>query len=186
MAKERAQVQRGSRLSRLARRDTAYFKHGASGYSNWGCRCDVCTAAHSAKMRRARQVRIQKMLAGDPAVPHGTASGYVSWGCRCDPCVAAAAAARAEHPSRRDYKAIYARHQAELRAAAKQRNDESRDRAERHYQPWTGPDLEMALREDLTVAEVAAALGRTQRAVQNIRFKHRHEPRLQNLAGLRQ
>ena len=42
---------RADRLARMAA-GTATFKHGASGYQNWGCRCDICTRANRARNRR--------------------------------------------------------------------------------------------------------------------------------------
>lgn len=36
---------------RLAKQATSGFKHGRSGYVNWGCTCDVCRADHNKKGR---------------------------------------------------------------------------------------------------------------------------------------
>lgn len=173
----------------MERRATAAFKHGASGYTNWDCRCDICSAAHTAKLKKARESRIARMKAGSPDVPHGTSSGYMSWNCRCDACMAASAADRARQPSRihaPDYHARHYRdHRGEILGRIKAANDESRVRAGRHGYQWTGPDLEVALRGDLTARQAADMLGRTMRAVMNIRFKHKRDVRLQNLAGVR-
>lgn len=49
---------------------------------------------------------------------------------------------------------------------------------------WTGPEIEIALRKDLTAVQVAKMLGRTNYAVQNIRHAHKVDPRKQELAGL--
>jgi hypothetical protein len=35
------------------------FAHGASGYNNHGCKCDVCRAGHAEKMRKYRKRRKQ-------------------------------------------------------------------------------------------------------------------------------
>ncbi len=68
---------------RLAQRPPQDIPHGTrSGYSNWLCRCDQCSAVHSAAMRDGRASR--KARVAD--APHGTASGYDSWGCRCALC----------------------------------------------------------------------------------------------------
>lgn len=65
------------------------WKHGMSGYTNYGCRCDICRAAATA-YRRKRTAERRLLLAADPTlVPHGRASTYGNWGCRCDPCRAA-------------------------------------------------------------------------------------------------
>lgn len=49
---------------------------------------------------------------------------------------------------------------------------------------WTGPELEIAAREDLTATQVALMLGRTEAAVRVMRHKLREDPRKINLAGL--
>lgn len=64
------------------------------------------------------------------------------------------------------------------------RNDRSRESARRHGLMWTGPELEVASREDLSAAQVAAMLGRTLRAVQTMRERMRKEPTLQQLASV--
>ncbi|MFF3034651.1 helix-turn-helix domain-containing protein [Streptomyces rubiginosohelvolus] len=49
-----------ARRDRTARRDTATFKHGANGYSNWNCRCPTCkteSAAAAARQKAARLAR---------------------------------------------------------------------------------------------------------------------------------
>lgn len=72
--------------------------HGYSGGYRWGCRCEVCRAAGSARAARQRVTikpnhgtalavkrgcRCAVCLA---SIPHGTYSGYAGWGCRCDDC----------------------------------------------------------------------------------------------------
>jgi hypothetical protein len=49
---------------------------------------------------------------------------------------------------------------------------------------WTGPELELAARQDLTALQVANAVGRTEAAVRTIRRKIRRDPRKANLAGV--
>lgn len=36
------------------------FTHGASGYNNYGCKCDTCRAGHAAKMRAYRKRRKER------------------------------------------------------------------------------------------------------------------------------
>jgi hypothetical protein len=72
--------------ARLAVDPTAAPHGQNSTYSNWGCRCDECRAAHGEKMIEDRASRIARVEAGSPDVPHGTRSGYSNWGCRCDEC----------------------------------------------------------------------------------------------------
>ncbi|MER5892370.1 hypothetical protein [Streptomyces sp. NPDC001876] len=63
----RCQICRKANLARLtaAKADryarqaagTAVFTHGAGGYTNWGCRCDTCSAGHKAEYE-ARQAAL--------------------------------------------------------------------------------------------------------------------------------
>lgn len=50
-------------------------------------------------------------------------------------------------------------------AKTRRRNDESQEWAENKGKEWTGPELEMVARTDLTEREVAVALKRTRQAV---------------------
>jgi hypothetical protein len=65
------------------------YTHGASGYTNYHCRCSRCGSGHAdqaARMKAARTAR----LAADPALrPHGSDHTYSAWGCRCRPCKSA-------------------------------------------------------------------------------------------------
>lgn len=64
------------------------WQHGHGGYTNHGCRCEVCRAAqrqYQADLRARYAVR----LAAGEAVPHGSSSTYTNWGCRCPECRAA-------------------------------------------------------------------------------------------------
>lgn len=70
------------------------------------------------------------------------------------------------------------------RQNAKDLNVESRAEAGRHGYQWTGPELEIAARPDLTAREVAAMLGRTIAAVKAARQKSQHDPKWQRVAGL--
>lgn len=56
---------------------------------------------------------------------------------------------------------------------------------EHHREPWTGPELEIAARSDLSTREVAEMLGRTYLAVKQARYLLKiGDPRLSKLAGL--
>lgn len=58
--------------------------HGkASTYTNHGCRCDACRAAHTEVCYRARMRRYSNPV---PAGLHGTYNAYTNYGCRCDAC----------------------------------------------------------------------------------------------------
>lgn len=65
-------------------------------------------------------------------------------------------------------------------------NSELAATATHHRQQWTGPELEIAARADLTLREVAHMLGRTIAAVAYARRGLREDPRKMNLAGLPQ
>lgn len=67
----------------------------------------------------------------------------------------------------------------------KRANDELADLAHSTGKQWTGPELEMASRTDLTARQVAQMLGRTFYAVRHMRKKLRIDPRYINLAGVR-
>jgi hypothetical protein len=60
--KAHAEVCARKKRNRVARRDHAQFEHGEHGYSNWGCRCEVCMTAWSAKMRRDNHGRQERTL----------------------------------------------------------------------------------------------------------------------------
>lgn len=61
---------------------------------------------------------------------------------------------------------------------------DSQDTASRHQQPWTGPELEVVARTDLSAIQKAEMLGRTLWAVRFAIKKVNNRPREQWLAGL--
>lgn len=63
---------------------------------------------------------------------------------------------------------------------------ETLPRATRYGYQWTGPELEIALREDLTAIEAAKMLGRTFHAVRAARHKARREPKWRDVVGVPQ
>ena len=63
-------------------------------------------------------------------------------------------------------------------------NSDLRARGTRHWQEWTGPELELAADYSRTAREVAEITGRTLYAVRNIRHKLREDPRKARLADL--
>jgi hypothetical protein len=70
-----------------------------------------------------------------------------------------------------------------VRSDGERKQAESLDRAGRRYYQWTGPELEMLLREDLTNAQLAEALGRTYAAVTQMKTQVRRDPRKAWMAG---
>jgi hypothetical protein len=59
------------------------------------------------------------------------------------------------------------------------------DGAGRRGLPWTGPELEIAARDDLTPEQVAEMTGRTLYGVNEARKRLRRDPRAIALAGVR-
>lgn len=76
-------------------------RHGMNGYTNLGCRCDVCRAAIAAYARQSRAVRAGRLARNPNLAPHGRESTYGGWGCRCRPCSDAWAKATAARRKRR-------------------------------------------------------------------------------------
>jgi len=117
---------------------------------------------------------------------HGTNFGYSKAGCRCSECRAWASAyhqkwypgsvsqqasadryrkRRAENPDE------YQAKSADATRNAQARNVRSRESAGRHNSPWTGTEMELISRKDLTTAELAGMLGRTLVAVRTMRLR---------------
>ncbi|WP_460690208.1 hypothetical protein [Nesterenkonia suensis] len=117
--------------------------HGTpSGWSWHKCRCEVCVEARR-EYKRAERVR--RLDGFDPdKYEHGRTETYQA-GCDCEPCAAA------------------------MRSFLAARNDQSRRTARQHTSPWTGPDVEYAMRDDIPLAQIARDLGRTYAAVSNVR-----------------
>lgn len=63
------------------------MKHGLGGYTNHRCRCEICTAAHTA-YQVAWKGGVRARTPPD-APDHGTYARYCNYGCRCGPCRAA-------------------------------------------------------------------------------------------------
>jgi hypothetical protein len=66
----------------------------------------------------------------------------------------------------------------------KSKNDRTLERATNYGKQWTGPELEVALREDLTATQAAEMLGRSFNAVVTARVKATRDPRYTKLAGV--
>lgn len=134
--------------------------HGTWQRYNAGCHCTPCRAAHLERWRNDYERRTQTP---PEEIPHGV-GGYLNWGCRCDVCVAA--------------------HSAQCMEYQRRTNEESMAGATKRGQVWTGPELEVAARSELTAIEVAQILGRTVSGVRSVRSRLKKEPELQLLAGL--
>lgn len=124
-------------------------------------------AANVAKNREKRAERREAAVV-PPGVPHGSASTYQYWGCRCAECRAAKQEALKPYKNKSFYKL-----QAQSQASASRNGFE-----------WTGPELEIADRRELTAATVAMMLGRTVAAVNSVRSRiDKRDPRTLFLLG---
>jgi hypothetical protein len=132
--------------------------HGTPyAYDKCGCRCSDCVVAYRAYRRDKREQRATRAT----EIPHGHI-GYVGWLCRCEVCRKANTSVTQIYRTRH--------------------NEAARVDARHHAEEWTGPQLEIALRDDLTARQAATMLGRTVMAVQNIRNK-RETPKIAWLLG---
>ena len=82
---------------------------------------------------------------------HGDATGYTN-GCRCDPCTHA--------------------HVLKQNRQRKRVNADTLQTATKHRQVWTGDEIAIATRPGMTAQEAARQLGRTLKAVKNIRRRY--------------
>lgn len=137
-------------------------RHGVGAYIERKCRCTSCCDAYRQYRRDERQKMAQAASRGDAAFEHG-AHAYNNWGCRCDTCSAA--------------------HFAVQRSRTAAHQAETLERASRRGAEWTGPELELVARTDLTTKQVALALNRTYSAVRAMRQKVRKDPKTVFLAG---
>lgn len=156
-------------------------QHGTSTrYTHYKCRCDLCRAANAQRARNGR-VNRQKRL-DQVEIAHGV-SGYRNWGCRCSVCTEANTTYTA--PSVRQYQM---RNRDKVNSKHLERYNSSQaetlEKARRRGQQWTGAELEIAARPDLTAKEVALMLGRTFAAVEKMRRKLQADPKTINLAGI--
>lgn len=149
----------------LSKSHEEWRKHGSASRYDKGCRCDPCCSARKDENARKYQRRLAKRAAEIEPTIHGTSMGRVDFGCKCDACMKA---------QNRYY-----------RSFARKRQKESIAGARRCGYIWTGPELELLERRDLTHADIAAMLGRTYVAVKSMRHRlNRGDPKLTWLAGV--
>lgn len=69
-------------------------KHGqVSTYTNYGCRCELCSEAHAEALVKEYKSRVRRLKSGEVRhedLEHGRKYTYTQWGCRCQPCTDAA------------------------------------------------------------------------------------------------
>lgn len=162
-------------------------RHGTPYSYRKGCRCSECCAANTRSVKASRQRRTDRLATGEAdssQIRHGR-SAYTNWGCRCAICTRdhtlaiQPAVDRWRRKNPQAVKAMAARWtKAHPEKAAEQvrkntvkRQNATIERAHHHQQSWTGSEIELALRDDLSSREVALAIGRTLYAVRN--FRHR-------------
>lgn len=150
------------------------MRHGITGYGYHQCRCDVCVEANRERSRRRR--------AKGTAPTHG-GSGYTNHGCRCDACRAGHAEANAETTRLQGRPKLSPEAESSRAAYAAARQAETQERATKRGQVWTGAEMELVMRDDLPVKELALMLGRSYAAVTVMRRKIRSEPKYRNAAG---
>jgi len=77
------------------------MRHTSSAYRNGRCRCEICCAENTARMRVDRQRRAERLRADSSVVEHGRTSTYRNWNCRCESCTSAHSASCALYYQRR-------------------------------------------------------------------------------------
>lgn len=107
------------------------------------------------------------------ARPHGNTSRYRR-GCRCWDCITAIRVSEARNSGRGASSrapAAGGASQADQRESWRNKmlNDHIRDQAKRLGYVWTGPELEMAARRDLSARQIAVMLGRSVHGVRGAR-----------------
>lgn len=100
-------------------------------------------------------------------------NGY--WKGLCRECTNADNAERAErlgyYKRHRDYNVP--RHNQSTKESMRRYQEETLPGATKHYEPYTGADWEIILRDDLTTKEKALMLHRTHKAIDNALQRHR-------------
>lgn len=149
------------------------WQHGSSSAYNNFCRCAVCVQAE--RNRRAAKQAESSRVHRPRRSPFNLLAGSCS---RCHALISTSIDLITEPQAGFSSCCVTCRE-----GFNRKRNARSRDTASHHCQEWTGPELEVAAREDLTESEVAHMLGRTVAAVQSARRDLRVDPRKARLAG---
>lgn len=144
-------------------------------------------------MAKARAAAAANLEARKARLPHGF-TRYKKRGCRCAVCCHAYTThTRAYKLRRRDEmtpderKSEYLKDKDRAQRWSVSSYERSLSKAHRHGHEWTGPELELLARPDLSTRQLAEMLGRTTYAVEYQRTKLRKgEPRSVTLAGVPQ
>lgn len=147
-----------------------------------GCRCEDCRRWNR---ELQRQWRRRNREAGRTPAKHGP-GGFSNYGCHCAACLAPQRDKQSRYTTQKSRNRDPDKHNRVNRAHMQRVQSETGDRARRHRYQWTGPELEVIARTDLTVREQALLLGRTYKAVRNKRSQlTAGEPIPTRLAGQR-
>lgn len=106
---------------------------------------------------------------------------------RCPRCAVAASTAyqKQRWETDEDYRLRIRANRREANGRALDRYQrQTRESAMRNGQEWTGPELEILSRTDLTTRQMALMLGRTYAAVSHAKHRLRYDPRFDHLAGV--
>lgn len=154
------------------------YEHGRPSTYNRGCRCIACRATSPARRARSKE----RFQSGEVQITHGR-NGYVYWGCRCATCTDANTA-ETYAPGRVWEVGHPEEGRENSRRKWKGEQEKTLNVATRNRHEWTGPELELASRTDLTARELALLLGRTYAAVKTMRYKLKADPKTISLAGI--
>lgn len=158
------------------------MRHGtANGYQHHKCRCPECKVAYLQRSREQRSDRYRRTKENGGVAPtqRHNASTAANWGCRCEICSHAMAARNARNAGKwpETRKRVQAR-------VVRRHQQESLATAQRSNYVWSGPELELADRKDLTSRQVAEMTGRTLFAVRRMRRRiATGDPRLDGAIG---
>lgn len=163
--------------------------HGTiNAYQNYGCRCEQCRAAgaaanQAAYLARSGGVLKKPRLTTLEKESHGLYR-YKNHGCRCEVCRAAS-----RDESRRRREAGTHGNSGPVSAARALRSyhktqADTLPAARRHGYRWTGPELELLSRDDLTLKQKSVMLGRTFSATRTMWARLKVDTKVILLAGV--
>lgn len=153
------------------------MRHGTVyAYRELKCRCPECKGAIAKKQAKKKARMKQKTTDNGGIAPvesHGLSTA-TNWGCRCPVCAAAQA-------SRNKVYGL-TKVAADSRERVRKRHyQESLETASRTGMQWTGAELEVVARAELTAREAARLTHRTVYAVRRMRTRlSSGDPRLNN------
>lgn len=162
--------------------------HGTSAGHDRGCGCEPCRRARSTRAAN-RLLRLGQV----PGPPQYLGLRAIALTCgQCGTLRTALPARRSARPRcplcnaaavRRWEKGNLERRRRNRTSSRRRAQNATADRAVNSGKEWTGPELEVAARVDLTSAEAAVLLGRTVYGVMTVRHRMKFDPRVAYLAG---